>query len=310
MRQVSVAVCALLGAAVLATGCDMGKLTVGTTAKVLVRAQPSLKGESDYDLAARAIPGALKTIEGFWVVDPDNDALRGILMEGYCQYGTGFVEDEWERAKIAENYDEADYQAARATKMYLRCMNYALRGLGSRWQTDLFSDVDTVKKLVASAPRGRRNSLMWAAVGLGSAVNMNKDRVEMISHFDTVQLMLEKVIEFDSKSLPADRSLAALPHIAMGLIYSSRGEQLGGDPEKAKAEFEQAIQLTDGKYLLANVYFARKYAVMKQDRKLFHETLVKVLTTPASIWPEQRLANEIAHRRARRYLKLEKELFP
>jgi hypothetical protein len=37
---------------------------------------------------------------------------------------------------------------------------------------------------------------------------------------------------------------------------------------------------------------------------------VKVLETPPSIWPEQRLANEIAHRRARRYLKQEKELFP
>ena len=45
-------------------------------------------------------------------------------------------------------------------------------------------------------------------------------------------------------------------------------------------------------------------------RQAFHDTLVKVLETPPSIWPEQRLANEIAHRRARRYLKQEKELFP
>jgi len=36
---------------------------------------------------------------------------------------------------------------------------------------------------------------------------------------------------------------------------------------------------------------------------------VKVLETPPSVWPEQRLANEIAHRRARRYLSHEKELF-
>ena len=54
---------------------------------------------------------------------------------------------------------------------------------------------------------------------------------------------------------------------------------------------------------------ARRYAVMVQDRELFRSTLVEVLQTPASIWPEQRLANEIAHRRARRYLKHEKEWF-
>jgi hypothetical protein len=38
------------------TACDMGRLTVNTTAKVLKRAQPSLKMESDYELAARAVP--------------------------------------------------------------------------------------------------------------------------------------------------------------------------------------------------------------------------------------------------------------
>ena len=35
----------------------------------------------------------------------------------------------------------------------------------------------------------------------------------------------------------------------------------------------------------------------------------KVLQTDPAVWPEQRLANEIAHRKARRYLRLEKELF-
>ena len=86
--------------------CDLGKVTVGTTAKVLQRAQPSLQQESDYEMAARALPGALKTIEGFWIVDPDNEILTAILTEGYCQYGTAFVEDEWEIAKFAHKLME------------------------------------------------------------------------------------------------------------------------------------------------------------------------------------------------------------
>jgi hypothetical protein len=61
--------------------------------------------------------------------------------------------------------------------------------------------------------------------------------------------------------------------------------------------------------LLARVLLARRYAVMMQDKKLFRDTLVKVLQTDPAIWPEQRLANEVAHRRARRYLKMEKEWF-
>src|SRR6266566_5157911 len=98
--------------ALLVVGCDLGKITVGTTAKVLQRAQPSLQQESDYEMASRAIPGALKTIEGFWIVDPDNEILTAILTEGYCQYGTAFVEDDWEIAKFAKKLDDIDYHNA------------------------------------------------------------------------------------------------------------------------------------------------------------------------------------------------------
>jgi hypothetical protein len=101
----------------------------------------------------------------------------------------------------------------------------------------------------------------------------------------------------------------ALPHFALARILNSRGEALGGNPEQGLRHFKRAIELTDGKFLMAKAYLARDYARMKQDKKLFHDTLVEVLQTDPAIWPEQRLANEIGHRRARRYLKLEKEWF-
>jgi hypothetical protein len=313
MRTVPIAWLGVLAAVTVASGgCDMGKITVNTTSKVLIRAQPSLKMESDYELAARAIPGALKTIEGFWVVDPENENLRKILTEGYCQYGTGFVEDEYEQATVRKDFDAQEYHAARATKMFLRCMNYALMGTSKSFRDQLFTaDAATIEKLINKVGSGNRTDLMWAGLALGSAINMNKDRVELVSHLDTVGLMLRRVIALDEGGArPKDKVLAAMPYIALGLMLSARSEALGGDLEGSKAAFEKAMELTDHKFLLAYVYFARRYAVMKQDKKLFHDTLMKVLTTEPSIWPEQRLANEIAHRRARRYLQMEKELFP
>jgi hypothetical protein len=85
--------------------------------------------------------------------------------------------------------------------------------------------------------------------------------------------------------------------------------------------FQKAIEITEKKFLLAYVLEARwvywrQWGGAKTDeekakyKKEFHDTLVKVLETSPSIWPEQRLANEIAQRKARRYLKQEKELFP
>jgi hypothetical protein len=315
LRRTVPVLAVLVAGAVLvgAAGCDMGQFTVNTTAKVLVRAQPSLKMESDYELAARAIPGTLKTVEGFWVVNPNNMQLVAILTEGYCQYGIGFVEDEWEEALRKKDFDAAQYHSTRATKMFVRCLNYALKTLGSKWQEDLFAEgegaIERAEKRIASAPSDKRNALLWAAVALGAAVNQNKDNIEMVQYAGTAKAMLLKVAEIDAKHPVKDPVLAAMPHVALGLVHTALAPAMGGDPKKAEEEFLEALRLTDDRFLLARVHYAKRVGVATQNRTLFRENLLKVLQTDPSIWPEQRLANEIAHRKARRYLKMEKELF-
>jgi hypothetical protein len=297
------------------TGCDLGQFTVRTTAKVLVRAQPSLQQESDYQLAHDAIPGALKTIEGFWVVDPDNENLMKILTEGYCQYGTGFIEDDWEVAKFAKKLEEIEYHNARATHIFTRCLNYALKQLGEKWQRDIFEAPEAVAKLAKDTDAEKRDPLMWAALGLGSIINHNLNRVEMLSYLPTVRIMLDRVLELDKAKRPSRPEYAALPHVAYGMLYSAVGPQFGGKVKEAREEFEAALQLTadkdnpNGRLLLARTLMGYRLGVMTNDRKFFHDQLKQVLETPPSIWPEQRLANEVAHRRARRYLSHEKELF-
>lgn len=298
------------------SACDIGKLTVGTTAKVLVRAQPSLQQEADYQLAHDAIPGALKTIEGFWIVDPDNSDLIGILTEGYCQYGTAFVEDDWEVAKFARKLDEIDHQNARATHIFTRCLNYALKQLGERWQTELFETPEKLAVLLKDTGADKRNQMMWAALALGSIINHNLSRPETLSYVSTVKSILDRVLELDKAKLPQRPDYAALPHIAYGMIFSAGSAQIGGDAKQARAHFEAALQLTadaahpTGRLLLARTLMGYRIGVMTNDRAFFHDQLKQVLQTEPSVWPEQRLANEVAHRRARRYLSHEKELFP
>ena len=289
--------------------CDLGQITVGTTAKVLVRAQPALAQESDYQLAHDAIPGTLKTIEGFWVVDPENEILLGLLTEGYCQYGTAFIEDDWEIAKFAKKIDEVEYHNARATHIFTRCLNYALKQLGEGWQSGLFDTPETVAKLARETGGDKRDAMMWTALALGSIINHNLSRAEMLAYLSTVKIILDRVLELDKASVPARKDYAALPHIAYGMLYSAGGAQIGGDADKAKAAFENALTLTGGKLLLARTLMGYRVGVMTDNRKFFHDQLKQVLETPPSVWPEQRLANEVAHRRARRYLSHEKELF-
>jgi hypothetical protein len=319
----------LLGV-VAVIGCgDTGPLqhaAAGTTAEILAMAQPSLNMESDYEMAARAIPGALKTIEGFYIAD-ESPVLRQILTEGYCQYATAFVEDEWEVAKFAKRLDDIAYHNQRASKMFARCLNYALVDLPGGTEKDLFGTPEASTKRINSMGGKNRTPFMWAAVALGGMINHNLTRVEMLSLLPTVKAALERVVAIDTaqrgeidgtKKVPCDAPCTvrlALPHIALGMVNSGASTQFGGDPKRASEEFQIALRITadkdhpDGRMLLARTLWAYRVGLQTNDRKLFHDQLVKVLETDPAIWPEQRLANEVAQRRARRYLSHEKELF-
>jgi hypothetical protein len=298
----------------LTTACSLGEnIAMKSTSKILAKAQPGLQMEADFELAKTAIPGALKTVEGFWVAGPPPDArerLERILTEGYCQYGTGFVEDDWEVAKFNKDIAAIEYHNNRSTNIFTRCLNFSLKLLGKRWQKEIFGSTDQAMKLIKDTGKGDRFELMFAGAALGGLVNHNLTRIEMISYLGTVQAIMERVIEIDAKSgAPKNLAHAALPHLALGMIHSAKGKAMGGDPEAAKAAFQRALDITGGKFLLARTLMAYRVGLQTNDQKFFHDNLVKVLETPPSIWPEQRLANEIAHRRARRYLSHEKDLF-
>lgn len=310
-----------------ACGSFLENQAISTTAEVLKRAQPALQMESDYELAARAIPGTLKTVEGFWNA-MHTDTLTAILAEGYCQYGTAFVDDEWEVAVFAHDLQRIAELDARATKMYTRCLNYGLMMLPKQWSIDLFGTTDTVNKLIATATKfndRQRNGLMWVAYALGSIINHNLNDSEYLGYIPTAKALFEKLLQIDAKrKLPVGKDgkvdctgnnsnkcvYMALPHIAMGMLLSAVGKSAGGDAKAASDQFLTAYKMTGGKMLLPMALYGFRVGKITQDKALFRKTLLEVLATNPAKWPEQRLANEVAHRRARRYLKQEKEIFP
>ncbi len=288
----------------------MSKLAVGTTAKIMMRGQAAMKQEADYELAAAAAPGGLKTVEALLMTDPEHEGLKQVLAESYCQYASAFIEDDWEIARFAKNFDKADEIAVRATKAYMRCIGYALEVLGPAWKKALHGSMDSFEGLVKKAGSDQRDGMMALAMGLGGAINLNKDNVELIGHFGKVKLLVDRVVALDQSGKGSkDPSRQALALLVVGKLNAGLPSALGGKPDIGRDAFLKAVQITGGKHLLAMVFLAQTYAVSTQNSKLFRDTLVKVLQTDPAIWPEERLMGEVAHRRARRYLTMEKEWF-
>jgi hypothetical protein len=70
----------------------------------------------------------------------------------------------------------------------------------------------------------------------------------------------------------------------------------------AQAHFLKAIELGQGKFLMANIYYADQYAKKAFDKELYISILEKVLQTPADSVPELTLLNTVAHRKAKEML--------
>jgi hypothetical protein len=189
-------------------------------------------------------------------------------------------------------------------------MNYGLKLLPKSSRELLPGDPQKFIERVGKTGKEHRTAMLWVGIGLAGTINYNKDDIALVTHLPKALAILERVIELDDANEGlADPAMRALPHMALGLAHTSRGTAMGGDPKRGRAHFKRAIEITKGRFLLAKVYMARGYARIAGDKALFRKLLVESLQTDPAIWPEQRLANEIAHRRARRYLKLEKEWF-
>ena len=282
----------------------MTTIATNQTADLLALAPPSMQMESDPELAREAAPGQLKTIEGFWFVAPGNRKLIRLLAQGYCEYTFGFLESDLEGLTMAGHDDDetADLRR-RATGLYQRCTAYGLKLLDRSWQQAMTGSIIAFRDKVAHAGKGDVEGMFFTALGLASAININRDDLAMVADLPRARMMFERIIQLDETFYNAGA------HTALGMMYAARGKDVGGDPARGREHFERAIALTGGKFLMPKVLEAYTYAVTVNDRKRFHDALVDVLRTAPAVWPEQRLANELAHIRAKRYLAHEADLF-
>lgn len=281
---------AYLSIGFLFASCSTQRLAVRVTGDLLVKGISALYEENDLQLAEQAIGSNLKLLEVFLKNDPGNQRLLSLLAEGYTSFALGFVEDQ---------------SPARASELYHRAFGFGLRALQSDGLFQKGPDIplDRFKDELQRADRDQLPALFWTASAWANFINLNKSDVQAVAQLPKVQAMMERVLELDSTYYYGGA------HLFLGIYYASRPRILGGDPEKARQHFEACLRINKGKFLLAKLFYAQYYCVQTQNRELFHKLLNEILNEAADILPEQRLANEIARRKAKLLLEKEDELF-
>jgi hypothetical protein len=279
----------LLLSLLITPGC-VQTIAVRSTGTIVDYGLEAINEESDLQLAEQSIASDLKLVEGLIKADPSNERLLLMASRGFGSYALGFVEDN---------------SPDRARVFYLRARDYGLRILtqhnefGKGWERDF----ETFQRALSTMKKDDVPAIFWTANAWANYIRLTLSDPAAIADLPKVEALLRFVVEKE------DSYYFGSSHVALGVLLASRPKILGGDPDKARAHFERALDIGKGKFFMAHVYYAMSYAVQVQDKGLFSSLLQKVEEGSLEVLPEQRLANAIAKRKAKKLLETVSDLF-
>lgn len=130
----------------------------------------------------------------------------------------------------------------------------------------------------------------------------NSDDAGVLADLPKVESLLERVAALDPVH---DHGQV---HVYLGVLNSLRPEAVGGKPELGRRHFEQAIEISAGRNLMAKTLFAEFYARLVFDQAL-HDRLLNEVLAADPVAPGFTLTNTLAQSRARELLESGKDYF-
>ena len=272
--------CFLLIPLFLLQGC-IQQMAVRSMGDILDYGFQAFNEESDLQIAQEALASNLKLIEALVKADPQNEKFLLYAAQGYNAYGLGFAEDD---------------SVERARVFYLRARDYGFRILD---QNDAFrqakdKDLTEFTRALQTFSKDDVPALFWTASSWFSYINISRTDISALADISRATAMMEFVLRTDSSYYYGGA------YLFLGAIEGTTPAMLGGKPEKSKEYFERCLALNGGRFLLADLYYAKTYAVQVQDQPLFESLLKRIDDTPLDVLPEARLPNAIAKMKAKR----------
>ncbi len=293
-HSASAVLAAALALALVVGGCSLRTVAVKALGRSLAASGDVFASDEDPELVAEALPFALKTMEALLAEAPRDRNLLLASCRGFTQYAYAFVESE------AFFLEHADYRRSRqlverALKLYLRGRDYCLRALERSSPGILGRLQRAPEEAAGSLTAADTGFVVWAAAAWGSAISLGQDRPALTADVPAVKALFRRALELDEAYddglvHEALISLEALPEVA------------GGSPERARAHFERAVELSGGTSVGPYVTLARTVVVAEQDAAEFRRLLRRALAIDPNVAPSRRLANILAQRQARELL--------
>jgi hypothetical protein len=297
-------------AALLSVGCGMpeiGMIQVGKFPRPMIfhdTLQWTRQGSDhfntlhDFNAARDASYSGIGTLEGLYRLAPDDENAMFMLNRGWTAIAFGFIDDDREIALEAKDETLAEYHTRRAKAACNRGRFYGEQLLARNYDYDDFvkaqRNANTLDAWLQENmdDEDYADELLWLGVSIVGQVSFDRENPETVANLWVGVQILEHVLKLD------ETVENALAHSALG-AYHARTAM--AELDESKKHFERAIQLQKGRLLMTKVSMAQTYYCMKGDKAKYMSTLKSVMDG-GDPFPEQRISNAVAKRKARRYL--------
>ena len=276
----------LVSCAVLLTAC--GSVVHRATRQFADNLTTAILNQDDPATVRDGVPSYLLLIDG--IIDSDPNSADALLAGAklYGAYVSGFVDNPARAQHIAE-----------------RAYGYAKRALCLR-EKDLCQALDapfdTFEVALDKSNRGDVETIYGFASAWAGRIQVNTGDWNAIADLPKLQALLMRLVSINPQY---DNGGA---YLYLGVINSIRPASLGGKPEEGKANFEKALELSQGKNQMVRVLYAQFYARLVFDQQL-HDKLLNEVLAADPVVPKLTLINTLAKIRAKALLESGKDYF-
>jgi len=280
-RRVRVAVVALAGFALGGCANLIGSMAADTLSAAILN-------QDDPALIASGVPAYLLLIDGLIQQSPDNEDLLASGAQLFALYGSRFAADPDSAVRLT---GKARHYGERAL-----CLVHAPACDWSGLSYDAF-----VSQL-SQIERKNIDYLYSYAISWLSYLDTTSEDWTAVAELPWVEAAMQRALELD------ETYEHGAIHGYLGILNSLRPPALGGRPEVARAHFERAIELSEGRDLSIKVEYARRYARLMFEQELHDRLLEEVLVAPVET-SGLTLFNVLAKQEAEMLLETSQEYF-
>jgi hypothetical protein len=269
----------VIGSMLLNTGC--ASMMSNAASSFADNLSAAVLNQTDPETVRDGAPAYLLLLDSFLESRPEDPALLSAAANLYATYGFVFTDDPERAARLTER--------ARSYSSKAICNSFRA---ACSWDGMLFEDYEaTLDDLT------KRHADVVFSHGLASLAYIRKHSSDYtaIAMLPYSQALLERYLEIN------DGSDDGAIHNYLGILNTLLPPSLGGEPEKGRAHFERAIELSRGRDLGAKVEFAEGYARLLYKREL-HDALLDEVLAADPVEPGLTLLNVLAQRRAEELL--------